>query len=53
MSNKMAYGENAKGAWVISALTLLRTGSTFRNKELLLPVVLGRERRVPKEGCFQ
>lgn len=41
VSNRTAYGESAECAWVISALTLLRTGSAFRNEVLLLPVDLG------------
>lgn len=52
VSNRAAYGESAEGAQVIPALTLLRTGSTFRNKVLLLPVDLGKGFPL-KEACFQ
>lgn len=51
-SNRTAYGEGAESAWVISALLLLRTGSTFRNKVLFLLVDLGKGGS-PKEAFFQ
>lgn len=54
VSNRTAYGESAECAWVISALTLLRTGSAFRKEVLLLPVDLGGGGGggVPEEGLF-
>lgn len=38
-----------ESAWMISASTLLRAGSTYRNKMLLLPVDFGGggPRRIP------
>lgn len=50
-SNRTVYGESAESAQVISALPLLRTGSTFRNQALLLLVDLG-EGGVSKGGLF-
>lgn len=41
-----------ESAWMISASTLLRAGSTYRNKMLLLPVDFGWGRGVSQKHTW-